>query len=175
MIDFERLRSDLKGFAPDQWVTELIKNSQANILDSVHGNLPGWRETLGLLPDIGKYPFDLRSPVIESAIDWEAGSQRLTRESYLALKPWRKGPYNVGGIHIDSEWRSDLKWERVKNNLSDLNDRDVLDIGCGNGYHCWRQIGAGARSVLGIDPMLHYVMQFNIFHYYLNRNCEYRS
>jgi tRNA (mo5U34)-methyltransferase len=36
----------------------------------------------------------------------------------------------------------------------------VLDVGCGNGYHCWRMAGAGAHLVLGIDPTLLYLMQF---------------
>jgi hypothetical protein len=30
--------------------------------------------------------------------------------------------------------------------------RRVLDVGCGNGYHCWRMRGAGAAEVIGIDP-----------------------
>jgi len=81
--------------------------------------------------------------------------------------PWRKGPYNFFGINIDCEWRSDWKWNRLKDHISDLKGRTVLDIGCGNGYHCWRQLAAGAHSVMGIDPMLHYVMQFNIFKHYL--------
>ena len=36
----------------------------------------------------------------------------------------------------------------------------MLDVGCGNGYHCWRMLGAGARAVIGIDPTLLSVMQF---------------
>ena len=28
--------------------------------------------------------------------------------------------------------------------------RDVLDVGCGNGYYMWRMLGAGADSVVGM-------------------------
>lgn len=28
----------------------------------------------------------------------------------------------------------------------------MLDVGCGNGYYGWRLCGAGAASVVGIDP-----------------------
>jgi tRNA (mo5U34)-methyltransferase len=36
----------------------------------------------------------------------------------------------------------------------------VLDAGCGNGYYAWRMRGAGARAVVGVDPTLLYVAQF---------------
>jgi len=79
-----------------------------------------------------------------------------------ALHPWRKGPYNLFGIHIDTEWRSDWKWNRLKNHIAPLEHRLVLDVGCGNGYHCWRMLGAGAKTVIGIDPMMLNVMQFQL-------------
>ena len=46
---------------------------------------------------------------------------------------------------IDTEWRSDWKWERVLPHLQSLQNRLILDVGCGNGYHCWRMLGAGAK------------------------------
>jgi tRNA (mo5U34)-methyltransferase len=66
----------------------------------------------------------------------------------------------VFGIHIDTEWRSDWKWNRLKDHIAPLADRTVLDVGCGSGYHCWRMAGEGARLTIGIDPTLLYVMQF---------------
>ena len=74
--------------------------------------------------------------------------------------PWRKGPYHVHGVHIDTEWRSDWKWDRVGRHLQPLEGRTVLDVGCGNGYHCWRMAGEGARLAIGIDPSPIYVCQF---------------
>jgi tRNA (mo5U34)-methyltransferase len=82
------------------------------------------------------------------------------REQLMQLHPWRKGPYRIFGIDIDTEWRSDWKWDRLKDQIAPLRNRLVLDVGCGNGYHCWRMLGAGARLVLGIDPTLLSVMQF---------------
>ena len=78
----------------------------------------------------------------------------------LALNPWRKGPFQLGSIHIDSEWRSDLKWARVAPAISSLAGRRVLDVGCGNGYYALRMRGAGAAAVFGIDPTLLYIAQF---------------
>ena len=83
-------------------------------------------------------------------------------EQLKALHPWRKGPYNLFDIYIDTEWRSDWKWDRLKKRISPLNHRLVLDVGCGNGYHCWRMLGAGAKMVVGIDPLLLNVLQFHV-------------
>lgn len=74
------------------------------------------------------------------------------------LMPWRKGPWCVAGVDVDAEWRCDLKWARLSHHV-DLSDRRVLDVGAGNGYFGWRMLDAGARSVVGCDPMGLFVMQ----------------
>ncbi|MEW9891339.1 MAG: tRNA 5-methoxyuridine(34)/uridine 5-oxyacetic acid(34) synthase CmoB [Candidatus Symbiodolus clandestinus] len=76
------------------------------------------------------------------------------------LKPWRKGPFNLYGITIDSEWRSDWKWQRLLPHITPLTDHLVLDVGCANGYYLWRMVGAGAKYALGIDPMGRFLAQF---------------
>lgn len=80
-------------------------------------------------------------------------------DALMRLHPWRKGPLSLGGVKIDSEWRSDWKWNRVAPFI-DLEGQRVLDVGCGNGYYGWRMLAAGARLVLGVDPTLVYVMQW---------------
>jgi len=74
--------------------------------------------------------------------------------------PWRKGPFSLYGVDIDTEWRSDWKWERVLPHLSDLAGRTILDVGCGSGYHLWRMVGAGAHLAVGIDPTQLFLCQF---------------
>ncbi len=78
------------------------------------------------------------------------------------LLPWRKGPFQVGETFIDTEWRSDWKWQRIRRHLPDLNGQQVLDIGCGNGYHLFRMLGDGAKLALGIDPTILFNYQFNL-------------
>ncbi len=84
------------------------------------------------------------------------GIEKLLRN----LMPWRKGPYSLYGTDIDTEWRSDWKWQRVAPHISSLAGRTVLDVGCGSGYHMWRMVGAGAQLVVGIDPMQLFLCQF---------------
>ena len=84
----------------------------------------------------------------------------MTRELLLGLSPWRKGPFELDGVTIDSEWRSDLKWQRLEDGIAPLDGRAVLDVGCGNGYYALRMHEKGARCVVGVDPTILYVLQF---------------
>ncbi|MEE9310419.1 MAG: tRNA 5-methoxyuridine(34)/uridine 5-oxyacetic acid(34) synthase CmoB, partial [Cocleimonas sp.] len=84
------------------------------------------------------------------------------------LHPWRKGPYELFGVHIDTEWHSDWKWQRIQSHLSPLKNRSVLDVGCGNGYHMWRILGEGARLVVGADPSQFFLVQFSAVKKYVS-------
>lgn len=82
------------------------------------------------------------------------------REKLFDLKPWRKGPYNIAGIEIDTEWRSDWKWDRVLEVLNPLEGKKVCDIGANSGYHMYRMLDQNPEMVLGIDPTIRYYNQF---------------
>lgn len=98
---------------------------------------------------------DHPTPVLGARV----ADREALRETLMELHPWRKGPLQLGGVTIETEWRSDWKWLRVAPHI-DLTGHRVLDIGSGNGYFGLRMLGAGARLVIGIDPMLVYVMQW---------------
>ena len=85
------------------------------------------------------------------------------------LHPWRKGPFNIMGVEVDSEWRSNLKWARLADKISPLAGRRILDVGCGNGYYLYRMMGAGARMALGIDPTRLFLYQFSALQNYLQQ------
>ncbi len=78
------------------------------------------------------------------------------------LHPWRKGPFSLFGIEVDTEWRSDWKWDRIIPHIAPLTGRKVLDVGCGSGYHAWRMWGAGAEAVVAIDPSQLFWIQFRL-------------
>lgn len=77
------------------------------------------------------------------------------------FQPWRKGPFQVCDQLIDSEWRSNLKWDRLINAIQPLKNRVILDAGCGNGYFSWRMLAQGAKQVIGIDPYALFIAQFH--------------
>lgn len=86
------------------------------------------------------------------------GAEKLARE----LIPWRKGPFELGGLQIDAEWRSDIKWNRLSSHLPDMKGKTVADVGCNNGYYLYRIAEAGARHILGLDPTLKYYLQYRL-------------
>lgn len=79
----------------------------------------------------------------------------------LDLLPWRKGPFRLGDLVIDAEWRSDKKWDRLNPAALNLQNKIVADVGCNNGYYLFRIALAGAQNVTGFDPTHKYKTQFD--------------
>ena len=129
--------------------------------DVSHGDYADWLDALGRLPDItpGSASLDRDEIRIGRPEDCSASQRQAMTRQLQRLLPWRKGPFNLFGLEIDAEWRSDMKWRRLQDRIAPLSGRTVLDVGCGNGYYGWRMLGAGAHRVVGIDPTLRYVMQ----------------
>lgn len=121
-----------------------------------HGDLPRWLESIDALTEGDGYrQLDRSAPALGRPV----GEPSLLRQHLLNLHPWRKGPLELGGVRIETEWRSDWKWERLEPHL-DLKGQEILDIGCGNGYFGLRMLAAGAKLVVGIDPTVVFVMQW---------------
>jgi len=164
MSDYQTLYDALLDAKADAWV-ELLPAQLAQALDdSKHGDLLRWQSVIQQLPELNPSQrlLDADAVQIGSSEDLDLEQQAQLEQCLRALHPWRKGPYQLFGTHIDTEWRSHWKWDRLKKHLAPLEHRLVLDVGCGNGYHCWRMLGAGAKMVVGIDPTLLNVMQFQL-------------
>lgn len=126
-----------------------------------HGDFERWVKALNKITDITPDNIDITSQVSMTNNDpFTLGEQKKLESLLRTFHPWRKGPYHVHGLDIETEWRSDWKWDRVLPHISDLKHRSVLDVGCGNGYHMWRMLGAGARMCVGIDPSHLFLIQF---------------
>ena len=134
-----------------------------------HGDFPQWYEALLSLPEISVSHRGLNQSRVEAHCSAKLPHRqyRQLRESLLKLSPWRKGPYRIGPVEIDTEWRSDWKWDRLIKDISPLEGKTVLDIGASNGYHCWRIRGEGAKLVLGVEPKILFVMQYHALRFYL--------
>lgn len=134
-----------------------------------HGDLAKWLHAIASLPCVKPREILLDSGTVRigRGTDIDANTQTALQSALRQFMPWRKGPFSIFDIHIDTEWRSDWKWQRIAPHLAPLANRTVLDVGCGSGYHCWRMRGAGAAFVLGIDPYWLFNMQFRALQHFV--------
>lgn len=164
MMDFTALVRALSGTPLSAWAEQLPRQF-AEKLARGHGDLPRWQQALADLPALQARSVELAE---RFALDGDCDDTQRDRlrAALMALSPWRKGPFELFGIHLDTEWRSDWKWARVAPHL-DLRNKRVLDVGCGNGYYMWRMLGAGADCVIGVDPSWLFFCQFQAMAHYL--------
>lgn len=78
----------------------------------------------------------------------------------FGLRPWRKGPFNVFGTKVDTEWVSSLKWDRLTPHIAPLKGRRVLDIGSSCGYYLFRMCSQNPKLLLGLEPYATFYFQF---------------
>ncbi|MEN8169131.1 MAG: tRNA 5-methoxyuridine(34)/uridine 5-oxyacetic acid(34) synthase CmoB [Pseudomonadota bacterium] len=163
---YDQLYAWIKQSAIAHWLQSVPQLSEERL--SKHGDLPRWLTALKALPPIEQTAIDLTAPYIkvENTAPFNEPEQDAIRETLMAFHPWRKGPFCPCGIHLDTEWRSDWKWERIEQAI-DLQGKTVLDVGSGNGYYGWRMLGAGATRVIGIDPTISYVMQYTAMRHFI--------
>nr|CAA6824182.1 MAG: tRNA (5-methoxyuridine) 34 synthase [uncultured Thiotrichaceae bacterium] len=163
---YQALRQD-ENFA--FWLDSLPQQVEALTFAKPHGKRQLWLDTLTALPALEASDMDFTQGKVRigrgsDCSDDERATLKALLETFI---PWRKGPFELFGLDIDTEWRSDWKWQRVVPHLSPLAGRRILDVGCGSGYHLWRMLGEGAKQVIGIDPSLFFLMQFHSIKHYV--------
>ena len=168
-ISFDSLYADLIEHDFAEWQETLPKQLAQTFQQRQHGKREEWHEILAALPDVKASEYDIGADRIRigKASDIDAETKDELYSLLKSLHPWRKGPYELFGIHIDTEWHSDWKWQRIKDHLSPLKNRRVLDVGCGNGYHMWRMLADGAKLVVGADPSQFFLVQFHTLKKYV--------
>ncbi|MEM7610756.1 MAG: tRNA 5-methoxyuridine(34)/uridine 5-oxyacetic acid(34) synthase CmoB [Pseudomonadota bacterium] len=139
--------------------TEVIRQALTSTSVFRHGDAPQWQAALDSMPGVSPTAIQLDQASVGAELSIQADELAALEDSLRVLAPWRKGPYRLGPINIDSEWRSDLKWARIASGLPDLRGLRVLDIGGGNSYFAWRAAGAGASDVINVDPTLLFYAQ----------------
>lgn len=174
MSVYQSLYPQLEALGLSCWSKQLQQIIPERLAVDGHGQMAGWQKALHALPASVPSDVELRSKVeIGNAGDLGTVSCEQFTEQLKAFHPWRKGPLSLFGVDINTEWRSDWKWDRVLPHIQPLAGRKVLDIGCGNGYHGWRMLGEGAELVLGIDPTLISVMQYQVVQRYVGDRHHY--
>ena len=168
-IEFDTLYTQLRKTRLHTWVDSLRPQLDSIFEEVAHGKHEEWETILQQLPKLQASSYHIDTNIVSVGTKDNINDKQadLLLSLLKQLTPWRKGPYDLFGIPIDTEWHSDWKWERIKSHLAPLDDKLVLDIGCGNGYHMWRMLGAGARLVVGADPSRLFLNQFTAIKHYM--------
>ena len=131
-----------------------------------HGDLPKWQAAVDALPEV-ETGWHIEDGILIAGNPVQ-DPEALT-ETLKQLIPWRKGPLTLGGVAIDTEWRSDWKWNRIAPHVN-LKGQRVLDIGAGNGYFGWRMLADGAAQVVGCDPTLVFYTQYRAMEHFAGKS-----
>lgn len=141
---------------------EEIKRQRERFLE--WKNIKPLRELLEVLPKIQNLQVDFADTV---SINGDINPKDKEKIDQLAkrLKPWRKGPFDIFGTFIDSEWQSYKKYNLLEPHF-DLKDKTVGDIGCNNGYYLFRMLNHQPKELIGFDPSPLYKTQFDFINFY---------
>jgi tRNA (mo5U34)-methyltransferase len=149
---------------------ELIKERR-KFLDQAGGNFQKFKQVLDELPyfipshiDLGK-----KAVTIGAASDLRPEESRFLKKGLEQLCPWRKGPFDLFGIPVDSEWQSWMKWDRIQDKITRLKGRRILDIGSSNGYYMFRMAAQDPLMVLGVEPQSTFYFQYLIIQKFLRQ------
>jgi len=162
MIEYyQDLLNSLDSGPLEKWARIMPEQIAAHLNEKRYGDLPKWQAAMAAMPEVKAEYLNFKDQVhIGLREELDQNTQAQLDQQLRALIPWRKGPYQVFDSFINTEWRSDWKWDRVLPHLAPLKNKTILDVGCGNGYHCWRMFGEDASRVIGIDPSPRFVVQF---------------
>ena len=113
------------------------------------------------------------SDTIEINVNIDEKKMQNIEKIAKSLKPWRKGPFKINDLFIDTEWRSYIKWNIIKPHLN-LEGKDVLDVGCNNGYYMFRMLEMNPKSITGFDPSALFNLQFDFINYFIKSGINYK-
>lgn len=157
---FAKIRDDQH---PGHRLAPFLEDIEKQISRS-HGELLNWDEALTDFKKVASQnEFVLN---IHRAIEFSSDSLLNDELDEIStqlrkLSPWRKGPFQINELKVDTEWQSWMKWDRIAPHIEPyLKGKMVLDIGCSSGYYMYRMLEHQPKWVLGVDPTLVFFYQF---------------
>ncbi len=145
--------------------TQII-NTSTKAFNVNNGNIPKWKKAIDEIRTKNKGNVNFKPPYLN--IGAENIDNKALEQSLKQLMPWRKGPYQIGDLKLESEWRGDMKWDRLLQHIKPLKGKTVLDVGSGNGYFTYLMALAGADIALGVEPFLLFNYQFEAIRSLIN-------
>ena len=134
---------------------------------------PLMREVEELAAKFKRREFELKfDDIVEISANLTPAERKETLQTALNLRSWRKGPFKIDDILIDSEWRSFVKFNLLAPHM-DLADKVVGDIGCNNGYYLFRMLTQRPKKLIGFDPGVMSFLQFKFIDAFVRSGIEY--
>lgn len=152
----------LEKFRDHLDVDEILKSRQVGIDASNREGIADYRQAVEDMPEYHFPEMDFSKDHVTFGNKASLSEEKLEdlKKRLLDLSPWRKGPFDIAGINVDAEWRSELKWDRVLPAVKNMEGRRVCDIGANSGYYMYRMLDQNPELVVGLDPTVKYYLQF---------------
>ena len=129
-------------------------------------NIKPLRDALERLEDT-QYDVEL-GDVVKIKGDYKGDIKEIAK----LMMPWRKGPFELFGTYIDTEWQSNIKYNLLRPHFN-LKDKRVADIGCNNGYYMFRMLEDNPSLLVGFDPSPLYRTQFDFINHFIKSDIVY--
>ena len=135
-------------------------------------NIKPYQEAIKDLPDYEEVKITLGDVVSIDIPELSEEGALQIKETALMMKPWRKGPFRINTLLIDSEWQSQIKYNLLEPHFN-LENKIVGDIGCNNGYYLFRMLSQNPKKLIGFDPSAIYYSQFQFLDHFIQSDIVY--
>ena len=135
-------------------------------------NIAPLQQAIKALPVYEDVEVELGDAVALSIANLTSEDAAKIEQTARMMLPWRKGPFRINDLFIDSEWQSQIKYNLLEPHF-DLQDKVVGDIGCNNGYYLFRMLSHNPKKLIGFDPSSIYYSQFQFIDHFVRSNIVY--
>ena len=149
-------------------IDEIIKERQKWL---TWKNIAPRREILDSMPEIPECKVSIKD-AIEIKGDFDEKLTKKIEEVAWFIKPWRKGPFKIDNLFIDSEWQSFIKYDLLRPYFN-LKDKVVADVGCNNGYYMFKILEDEPTKIIGFDPSPIFLTQFEFINKFVKSDIKY--
>ena len=135
-------------------------------------NIKPYQEAIQTLPEYVNVKVTLSDRVTLQIPNLSKNEAEQIKQTALLMKPWRKGPFEINELFIDSEWQSQIKYNLLEPYFN-LKGKVVGDIGCNNGYYLFRMLSHEPKKLIGFDPSAIYYSQFQFINHFVKSDIVY--
>jgi tRNA (mo5U34)-methyltransferase len=149
---------------------DLLRQERLKCLD--WKNIKRYWEAISALPNPSHIEIKLGDTVEILTTGLTQEDEQHIYDSAKLMHPWRKGPFQVSETFIDSEWKSNLKYDLLRPHFN-LNNKIVGDIGCNNGYYLFKMTEDKPKRLIGFDPSAVTYCQFKFLDHFIQSGITY--